>query len=72
MRYHQAQDTFAAVLDDGTEQLVTRGQPLPETHELVQRDLAASKSSPGRAPLFRPLDDGEPDPRPRRGLKGGS
>jgi hypothetical protein len=68
VRYYQAQDTFVAGLADGTERLVTKGEPLPETHELVKRDLAAA--GPERAPLFRPLDDGEPPasrPRARPG-----
>jgi hypothetical protein len=67
VRYYQAQDTFVAGLADGTERLVTKGDPLPETHELVKRDLAAVQVQPGRVPLFRPLDDGEPVPaaRPR-------
>jgi len=68
VRYYQAQDTFVAGLADGTERLVSKGEPLPETHELVKRDLAAA--APDRAPLFRPLDDGEPPasrPRARAG-----
>jgi len=70
VRYYQAQDTFVAGLGDGTERLVTRGEPLPESHVLVQRDLAACKADPSRTPLFRPLDDGEPPasrPRARAG-----
>ena len=72
MRYFQAQDTFVAGLDGGTERLVSKGEALPETHELVKRDLAASKASPDRLPLFRPLADDEPEPakRPLRGAKG--
>ena len=62
MRYYQAQDTFVAGLADGTERLVAKGEPLPETHELVKRDLEAAKADPGRAPLFRLLDAGEPEP----------
>jgi hypothetical protein len=65
VRYYQALDTFVAGMGDGTERLVTKGDPLPETHELVRRDLAALKDNPGRVALFRPLDDGEPDPKPR-------
>jgi hypothetical protein len=55
----QAQDTFVAVLDDGTERFVAKGDPLPDNHELVKRDLAASKDNPTRTPLFRSLDLGE-------------
>ena len=50
----QAQDTFVAVLDDGTERLVTRGMVLPDSHELVKRDQAGSRL------LFAPLNvDGD-------------
>lgn len=60
---HQAQDTHVAVLADGSERLVTRGDVLADSHELVQRDLAASKDNPARTPLFRPLDiDGDEPP----------
>jgi hypothetical protein len=56
----QAQDTFVGVLGDGSERTVTRGDVLADSHELVKRDLAASKDNPGRSPLFRPLDiDGD-------------
>lgn len=68
MRYYQALDTFVAGLGDGTERLVTKGEPLPESHELVKRDLAAASSDPSRMPLFRALADDEPPPakpRPR-------
>jgi len=70
----QAQDTFVAVLDDGTERFVVKGDPFPDNHELVKRDLAASKDNPTRTPLFRPLDLGEeesakPRPAARRAAK---
>jgi hypothetical protein len=66
VRYFQAQDTFVAGLADGTEKLVTKGEPHPESDELVKRDQAALKADPGRAPLFRLLDEGEPEPaKPR-------
>lgn len=56
----QAQDTFVAVLDDGTERLVTKGEVLPDSHELVKRDAQAHSG------LFRPLNiDGEEPPRTR-------
>ena len=74
MRYHQAQDTFVAGLEDGTERLVTKGEPLPESHELVKRDLAAVKADPSRTPLFRALGPDEPPPakpRPRGAVKDG-
>jgi len=51
---HQAQDTFVAVLDDGTERLITKGEVLASGHELVKRDASGSGS------LFKPLDvDGD-------------
>ena len=54
---HQAQDTFVATLDDGSEQLITKGQLLADRHELVVRDQKGSKT------LFRPLDiDGDDAP----------
>ena len=62
MRYYQAQDTFVAGLEDGTERLVTKGEPLPESHELVKKDLAALRDNAGRIPLFRLLADDEPGP----------
>ena len=62
MRYYQAQDTFVAGLADGPEKLVTKGEPHPESDELVKRDLAAAKADPLRAPLFRLLDEAEPEP----------
>ena len=64
----QAQETFIAVLDDGTERRVAKGEVLPDRHELVIRDQN------GAGVLFRPLDMGEdetPPPKtagtPRRG-----
>lgn len=49
----QAQDTFVAVLDDGSERLVTRGELLPDSHELVKRDGK-------NGTLFRPVNiDGD-------------
>jgi hypothetical protein len=50
----QAQDTFVATLEDGTEMRVTRGQVLPDGHELVKRDASGT--------LFKPLDLGEETP----------
>lgn len=66
MRYYQAQDTFAATLDDGTDRLVAKGEPFPETHELVKRDAEATKATPGREPLFRPLGEDEPPQAAKR------
>ena len=60
----QAQDTFSATLDDGTERFVAKGDVMPDGHELVKRDAAASRDNPGRTPLFKPLDLGEDDPPP--------
>ena len=53
MEWHKAQDTFIAVLDDGTERLVTKVETLAGNHELVKRDLKGSGT------LFRPMDTGE-------------
>jgi len=66
VRYYRAQDTFVAGMPDGTEQLVKKGDPLPETHELVKRDLEAAKGNPGRIPLFRLLDDDAGDALPAK------
>ena len=62
MKYYQAQDTFVAGLQDGTEKLVVKGEPYPETHERVKRDLDALAETKDRVPLFRLLDGGEPEP----------
>jgi hypothetical protein len=51
----QATDTFVATMNDGSDQLVTKGQVLPFGHELVRRDREGSGS------LFRPLDLGGED-----------
>lgn len=64
----QAQDTFVAELKDGTIRRVTKGEVLPDRHELVKRDMEGSGT------LFRDLDLGEdekppaksePDPAPQ-------
>jgi hypothetical protein len=53
----QAMDTFVAVMDDGSERLVTRGEMLPDSHELVKRDAK------GGGQLFRPVNiDGDDVP----------
>lgn len=49
----QAQQTFHAVLKDGTPVFVTKGEVLPDGHELVRRDQAGGNI------LFRHLDLGE-------------
>ncbi len=49
-QWMRAQDTFVAVLDDGTTAFVSKGDTLPASHELVKRDA-------GSGALFRPLDD---------------
>jgi hypothetical protein len=58
VQYHRAQDTFIADLEDGTSVRVAKGEVLPESHELVKRDLAGSGT------LFRPLDDGSKAEKP--------
>lgn len=60
MRYFQAVDTFIAELEGGVTQLVSKGDPLPESHELVKRDQAGAGS------LFKPLGDDEPPSKPAR------
>jgi hypothetical protein len=52
----QAMDTFMAVLKDGSQRLVTKGEVLPDGHELVKRD------QDGGGQLFRKLDLGEEKP----------
>jgi hypothetical protein len=64
----QAMDTFMAVLGDGSQRLVTKGEVFPDGHELVKRDQDGS----GR--LFRKLDLGEdeeakPKPAARRAAR---
>ena len=59
-RWFKATDTFVAALKDGTEMFVAKGDTLPDSHELVKRDLAGSKT------LFKPLDDGEDEKAPAR------
>jgi hypothetical protein len=62
----QAQDTFVAVLDDGTERLVTKGEVLPDSHELVKRDAKGSGT------LFRALNvDGDEAKPAKKGPSGG-
>ena len=56
----QAQDTFIAVLGDGTERFVAKGEVFPDGHELVKRDQA------GTGTLFRPLDLGEDEKAPAK------
>ena len=60
MEWYKAQDTFIAVLDDGTERLVTKGETLAGNHELVKRDLKGSGT------LFRPMDTGEDEKAPAK------
>lgn len=59
----QAQDTFVAVLDDGTERFVAKGDVLPDGHELVKRDRK------GSGLLFKPLDLGDEDEAPKSTAK---
>lgn len=65
----QATDTFVGVLEDGSERVVKKNEPFPEDHELVRRDRDASKSNPGRQPLFRPMDLGDDKPKSARGSR---
>jgi hypothetical protein len=51
----QATDTFVAVLKDGSDRLVTKGEVFPNDHELVKRDAK------GTGALFRDLDLGDAD-----------
>jgi|HubBroStandDraft_2_1064218.scaffolds.fasta_scaffold128048_3 hypothetical protein len=55
-RWMRAQDTFVAQLGDGTQAFVTKGDTLPDTHELVKRD------ADGSGILFKPLDEPEEAP----------
>lgn len=57
----QAQDTFVAELKDGTIRRVTKGEVLPDRHELVKRD------QDGAGTLFRRLDLGEDEPPAKSG-----
>jgi hypothetical protein len=59
-RWFKAQDTFVAVLGDGSQAFVSKGDTLPDSHELVKRDLGGSKT------LFRQLDTGEEDEAPAK------
>lgn len=56
----QAQDTFVAELKDGTIRRVTKGEVLPDRHELVKRDMEGSGT------LFRDLDLGEDEKPPAK------
>lgn len=65
MGYVRAQDTFAADFEDGTSARVVKGDVLPDSHELVKRDLsaaaAAAKAGVERVALFAPLEGGDDD-----------
>ena len=63
MKYYQARETFSADLKNGGQRRVTVGEPLPETDELVKRDLA------GAGILFKLLDPGEEEAPKRRTLR---
>lgn len=54
-------DSFVAELANGSEVRVMKGEILPDRHELVQRDLAGSRT------LFRKLnlEDEEPPAGPK-------
>lgn len=66
MQWMRAQDTFSADLADGTVVRVVKGEPYPDTHELVKRDAdaarAAAKAGTERLPLFKPMEDTAPEP----------
>lgn len=57
----EATDTFVAVLGDGTERTVVKGQPFPDRHELVLRD---QDPKTGSGSLFRDVNYGEDDEKP--------
>jgi hypothetical protein len=62
----QAQDTFVAQMDDGSQVRVAKGEFLPEGHELVRRDQACGGL------LFRQVylaDDEQPKPARGRAAK---
>jgi hypothetical protein len=59
-KWYAATDTFVAVLDDGSDKLVTKGEPFQEGHELVKRNLDPKK---GDGSLFRLMDTGEDAPK---------
>lgn len=59
---HIAQDTFTGQLADGSFQHVTKGDWLPDGHELVRRDQDPDQGSGG---LFKKADTGDDTP-PRR------
>lgn len=54
-----AQDTFSTDLKDGSSMSVVKGQHIRAGHEVVAKDG-------GRNFLFRPLDDGSPEPEPEK------
>jgi hypothetical protein len=63
----QLQENIVGELDDGTGFAFTKGQVLPDSHELVKRDAAASGM------LFKPLNvDGDEPPKTRGGRKAAS
>lgn len=59
---YQAKESFHAVLGDGTERFVIKGELFPSKHELVKRDLGSDNPH-----LFKELDMGEePDEAPSK------
>ena len=58
---YQAQESFHAVLDDGTERFVTKGEVVPDGHELVRRDARGDNPH-----LFRRLDLDDRLPEPKK------
>ena len=61
MRYYGAQDNLVQQRPDGSERMIVKGEPYPETDDLVRLDLELCRADKGRTPLFRLLDPGEPE-----------
>lgn len=70
MEWFRAQDTFTADLADGTVVRVVKGEPYPDSHELVKRDQdaakVAAKAGIDRLPLFRPLEQSPGEEAPAK------
>lgn len=61
---HQALHNFVAQLADGSSIAVTKGDYLPDGHELVKRDQHPDQ---GSGTLFKKADFGEDEPPAKRG-----
>lgn len=70
MQWFRAQDTFTADLSDHTTVRVVKGDPFPDSHELVKRDkdaaAAARKAGIDRVDLFKLMDTGEEEAAPAK------